>query len=99
MRETTEQWGRDIKHAARALRRAPGFAAVVIGTLALAIGANAAIFSVVDAVVIRPLPYAHADRLLFLAASAPESDRPPEFGIFDEGYVHYRDRSRLIEDL
>ena len=99
MRNTIEQWGRDFRHAARSLRRSPGFAAVTVVTLALAIGANAAIFSVVDAVLIRPLPYGHADRLLFLTATAPESDLPREFGLFDEGFVHYRERSRLIEDL
>jgi len=99
MRDTLEQWGRDFRHAARSLRRSPGFAAVTVITLALAIGANAAIFSVVDAVLIRPLPYGHADRLLFLTATAPESDLPREFGLFDEGFVHYRERSRLVEDL
>jgi putative ABC transport system permease protein len=99
MRDTAEQWGRDLRHAARSLRRTPGFAAVAIATLALAIGANAAIFSVVDAVLIRPLPYGHADRLLFLGAIAPGSELPREFGLFDEGVVHYREQSRLIEDI
>jgi putative ABC transport system permease protein len=99
MRDTLEQWLRDLRHAARSLRRTPGFVAVTIATLALAIGANAAIFSVVDAVLIRPLPYAHGDRLLFLAATAPGSELQREFGLFDEGIVHYRERSRLIEDI
>jgi putative ABC transport system permease protein len=99
MRDAIEQWGRDFRYAMRSLRRTPGFAAVTVATLALAIGANAAIFSVVDAVLIRPLPYAHADRLLFVAATAPGSDLPREFGLFDEGFVHYRERSRLIQDL
>lgn len=99
MRDALEQWGGDLRHAARSLRRTPGFAAVTIATLALAIGANAAIFSVVDAVLIRPLPYTHADRLLFVAATAPGSELQREFGLFDEGVIHYRERSRLIEDL
>ena len=94
MRDAMEQWGRDFRHAARSLRRTPGFAAVTIVTLGLAIGANAAIFSVVDAVLIRPLPYAHADRLVLLAATAPDTEMAPEFGLFDEGYVQYRERSR-----
>lgn len=99
MRDAVEQWVRDLRHAARSLGRTPGFTVVTIATLALAIGANAAIFSVVDAVLIRPLSYAHADRLLFVAATAPGSELPREFGLFDEGVVHYRERSRLLEDL
>ncbi len=90
MRDALGQWGRDLEYAARSLRRTPGFAAITIATLALAIGANAAIFSVVDAVLIRPLPYAHGDRLLFLGATAPGPELSREFGLFDEGVVHYR---------
>ena len=54
----------DIRAAIRALARRPGFAAIAIATLALGIGGNAAIFSIIDTVLLQPLPYPHADRLV-----------------------------------
>ncbi|HLJ18155.1 MAG TPA: hypothetical protein VKV15_26930 [Bryobacteraceae bacterium] len=56
----------DLRYAARALRRHPGFALVVLGTFALGIGMNTAVFSVANAVLFRTLPYPDADRLAWL---------------------------------
>ena len=64
-RYVAELW-QDASVGLRLLARAPGFAAVAILTLALGIGANTAIYSVIDAVLLRPLPYPHADRLMLV---------------------------------
>jgi predicted permease len=59
-------WIQDVRYALRALRRAPGFALVAVATLALGIGANSAIFAVLDSVLFQPLPYEGADRIVYL---------------------------------
>jgi predicted permease len=96
---TLQEWTRDLRHAARSLRRTPGFTLMAAGMLGLAIGANAGLFTVVNRVLLDPLPFAHANRLVHVAASAPGSDFPPEFGVSAEFYVQYRERSRLLEDV
>ena len=59
----------DIRYAFRQIARAPGLAAVIIFTIALGIGANAALFSVVNGVLLNPLPYPHPEQLVALRES------------------------------
>jgi len=99
MSHSIENWRRDFAQAARSLGRARGFALVTVATLALAIGANTAIFSVVDSVLLDPLDYPEADRLVAIYASAPGSDLPEEFGPAPEFYIQYEEGSALLEDL
>src|SRR3954467_10917394 len=76
---------RDVRHAARNLLRTPGFTLVTIATLALGIGANTAIFSVVNAVILRPLGYPQPERLVYISSQFPKMGfdqfwvSPPEF--------------------
>ena len=90
--------GGDLRYACRAMRKNPGFAAVIILTLALGIGANAAMFSVVNAVVLRPLPYRDADRLVVVW------DNLHRHGLKDIvvsalEFTEFRDRNRVFDRM
>src|ERR1017187_6784073 len=81
--ESRDSWGfrtlesllQDLRHAVRALRRAPGFTAAVVITLGLGVGATTAIFSVVNGVLLRPLPFPNEDRLVTLCEQYPGAPR------------------------
>ena len=96
--ESRDMWGwnwlenlvQDVRYGLRQLRRNPGFNAVAVLTLALGIGANTAIFSVVNAVLLRPLPYADADRLVTLDET---SGQQAGMGI-SVAYLDFRDWQR-----
>ena len=90
---------RDMRHASRALFRSRGFLATSVATLALAIGAVAGMFDVVNTVMLEPLPYPKSDRLVYVQGTAPGSDLPEHFDLGSEFYVHFKENSKLLQGL
>ena len=93
-REHLTQLRQDLQYALRGMRRNPGFVAVAVITLALGIGTNTAMFSVVHAVLLRPLPYADPDRLVALYNNM---DGNPGLALSDPEYLDYSERSRTLD--
>ena len=86
----------DVKFSARMLAKRPGFAAVAVITLALGIGANTAIFSVVRGVLLRPLPYADPERLVWLWERQPSLDRAPFSGA---DFLDYESQTKSFDHV
>jgi predicted permease len=88
----------DLRHAVRSFRKTPGLTAIVLITLALGIGANTAIFSVIDAVLLRPTPLQHLDRLAMVWETDRNTGTTREPASLPD-YIDFKARSRTFEDL
>jgi len=87
----------DLRYGARALVKHPGYALLAVVTLGLGIGANTAIFSVINGVLLKPLPYEHGDRLVVIQQSRPLSGQP-QVGVAIAEYFDYRERGKDVFD-
>src|SRR5262245_58257171 len=87
----------DLRYGARMLLKKPGFAVVAVLTLALGIGANSAIFSVVNAVLLRPLPFTEPDRLVWMWGSIRNFGDQTSFSPLD--FLDYREQNRSFEQF
>ncbi len=88
----------ELRHALRLLRRAPAFTAAAVLTLAIGIGANVAVFTFVDAVLFRPLPFVEPDRLVSISESHHETGQD-RAGVLPGSFADWRVRSRSFESL
>ncbi len=96
--EPVAAFAADLRYAARRLRANPGFSAVAVLTLSLGIGAAAAIFSVIDGVLLKPLPYPHAEQLVALTHTAP-GIHIEELNMAASLYLTYREEGRVFQDV
>jgi predicted permease len=87
----------DLRYAARTLAKRPGFSLIAIITLALGIGANTAIFSIANAILLRPLPIKDGDRIVDIRSYMPRDNRP--HGISYPDYLELRKRAGAVVDL
>src|SRR5215475_10728495 len=89
---------KDLRYGARILTKKPGFTLIVIITLALGIGANTAIFSIVNAVLLRPLPFPEPDRLVVVWNTAPQYGYP-QFPIAYGTVIDISEQNQVFEQL
>ena len=93
------QMFQDVRYAVRVLRKSPTFAIVAVLTLALGIGANTAIFTVVNALLLRPLPYHHADRLVTVWQDMRARGGPADEWATPGNYADWRSEKTLFEEM
>jgi predicted permease len=94
---TLDSIGRDVRYALRQLRRSPGFTFVALLTLALGIGATTALFSVVDAVILKPLPFPNAERLVSVESVIAATGRGGAASYLD--FLDWRARNHVLDGM
>jgi putative ABC transport system permease protein len=90
---------RDVRHACRSLWKSPGFAAAVVATLALGIGANTAIFSLIYSVLLKPLPYPEAGRIFSVETMLPRQNAVASLPMRVQDYLEWRQANTAFESV
>jgi putative ABC transport system permease protein len=88
----------DLRFGLRMLRKNPGFTSIAVLTLALGIGANTAVFSAIDTLLLQPLPYVHPEQLMLVSESVPTMGGGDDMGVAAGEYLDYRDRNRSFAE-
>ena len=86
----------DLKHSLRSYRQSPGFTLTALATLALGIGANTAVFSVVNAILLKPVPFPDPDRIVVFMNTSPQGSGP---ACSPAKFQHYREQTSVVEDV
>src|ERR687891_723062 len=91
-----EAFLKDFRHSVRMFVQSPAFTLAAVAALALGIGANTAIFSVVNAVLLKPIPFADPDRLVYFMNTNPQGGGGP--GASPAKFAHWRQQTTVIQD-
>src|SRR5690242_7288084 len=86
----------DVKHSLRAFRKSPGFTAAAVAALTVGIGANTAIFSVVNSVLLKPAPFPDPDRIVLFMNTSPQGSGG---GASPAKFQHWRSQTDVVQDV
>jgi predicted permease len=97
--EVLDTLKRSVEQAVRSMITLPSFAIVAILTLAIGMGGTIAVFALLDSVILNPLPYDNANRLVYVSSSVPKLSADGDWGVSVAGYFHFRNRQTTLREM